>query len=97
MKTLLDIDVECYEDAYLSEWDAYVSDSPVEFNNGYRYGVSPLSLIKQKTRRIMFLSHPNHWGFSMTKRAKRLLKVGLTGMKLTDDQFAYNHKLRGRY
>jgi len=95
LKSILDIDVECYEDFYMAEWDAYVSDCPVEFNYGYRYGVSPESLMQKSTDKIMFLSHPNHWGFTMQKRIKRLIKVALKGVTLKDERFAYEHHLRG--
>ena len=51
-----------------------VSDTVIECNDGYRYGESPLQLIKQDVKRICFLSHPNHWHYNKFKQIKKLVK-----------------------
>lgn len=95
LSKILDIDIECYEEKYLAEWDAYVSDCPIETNWGYRYGMNPQVYINQGVKRIMFLSHPNHWGFSLPQRLKRLVRISLHGQDFKQDEFACKSVLRG--
>jgi len=54
---------------------SYISDVPIEINNRYRYGKTPLDAIKNEERFIIFLSHPNHWHYNKIKQFKKLVKL----------------------
>ncbi|MDA7686222.1 hypothetical protein N8754_01510 [Candidatus Pelagibacter sp.] len=92
LKDILEIDLECYDKNYLSHWNAYVSDCPVEYNSGFRYGEDPYFLINKKNR-FIFLSHPNHWSFSFGKRIKRIIKLLIIGEIQDKQYFAYQQYL----
>lgn len=70
----LGILVEAYNSDMIDTFEKYVSDTVIECNDGYRYGESPLQLIKQDVKRICFLSHPNHWHYNKFKQIKKLVK-----------------------
>ena len=92
LKEILNVKLECYDLNYLSNWNKYVSDCPVEYNNGFRYGINPLESFGED--RIIFLSHPNHWSFTFLKRIKRLIKVSIKGMEIKEEKFFYQNNLK---
>lgn len=71
----LGIKLEAYNQEMISKVTCYISDVPIEINDGYRYGVHPLEAIKNGESFIMFLTHPNHWHYSAFKLFKKLIKV----------------------
>ena len=71
----LGIKLEAYNKDLLDKVTCYISDAPIEENSGYKYGVTPLEAIKANEKFIMFLSHPNHWHYSLWKQFKKLVKV----------------------
>lgn len=77
---LLGIDVEAYDKSLLETISCYVSDSSVEVNDGYRYGLNPLDAIKRGEKTIMFLTHPEHWHLTPKRIGKKLAKVALYGV-----------------
>jgi len=71
----LDIKLEAYNKQMIEKVTCYISDVPLEINDGYKYGITPLEAIKNDEKFIMFLSHPNHWHYSLWKQFRKLVKV----------------------
>ena len=71
----LDIKLEAYNIDMLMRVTCYISDVPIEINNGFLYGTTPIEAIKNGEEFIMFLSHPNHWHYNPWKQFKKLVKV----------------------
>jgi len=71
----LDIKLEAYNKEMIGKVTCYISDVPIEINGGYRYGTSPFEAIQKEEEFIMFLTHPNHWHYSLWKQFKKLVKV----------------------
>jgi hypothetical protein len=83
----LGILLEAYNPNLISKIDCYISDTVIEINNGYRYGVSPIEAVDECHNIILFLSHPNHWHYSFFKKIKKLVKILLLGPVFTKDSF----------
>jgi len=64
-----------YNKNFIKEITCYISDSPIEINRGYRYGVSPIEAIKKGEEKILFLTHPNHWFYNLEAQLKKLIKT----------------------
>jgi len=75
----LGIKLEAYNQEMIESVTCYISDVPIEINNGYKYGDRPLEAIDREEEFIMFLSHPNHWHYSWWKQFKKLVKVVIYG------------------
>jgi len=86
---------EAYDPDYLRELDAYVSDTVLEINGGFRYRDTLPDVIAIGSSRILFLTHPNHWCFSPIVRLRRLVKVIVWGSTFVGDVFSYRDWLRG--
>ena len=71
----LDIKLEAYNKSMIEKVTCYISDVPIEINNGYRYGTTPIEAIKRDEKFIMFLTHPEHWHYSPWKQFKKLVKT----------------------
>lgn len=71
----LGIKLEAYNKEMIEQVTCYISDVPIEINDGYKYGKTPFEAIQNNEVFIMFLSHPNHWHYSKWKQLKKLLKV----------------------
>jgi len=71
----LDIKLEAYNQEMIDKVTCYISDVPIEINNGYNYGIHPFEAIEKNEQFIMFLTHPNHWNYSLWKQLKKLIKV----------------------
>ena len=71
----LDIKLEAYNKEMIDKVTCYISDVPIEENNGYKYGTTPFEAIQKEEKFIMFLTHPNHWHYSLWKQFKKLVKV----------------------
>jgi hypothetical protein len=71
----LGIKLEAYNKKMIDKVTCYISDVPIEINNGYRYGTRPEEAIENNEEFIMFLTHPNHWHYSRWKQFKKLVKV----------------------
>ncbi len=83
----LNIQLEAYNKEMINKVTCYISDVPMEMNNGYKYGITPLEAIEKEENFIMFLSHPNHWHYNKWKQFKKLVKVVLYGDKITKNSF----------
>jgi hypothetical protein len=75
----LGIKLEAYNQEMIESVTCYISDVPIEINDGYKYGDRPLEAIDREEEFIMFLSHPNHWHYSWWKQFKKLVKVVIYG------------------
>jgi hypothetical protein len=82
----LGIKLEAY-DKNLIDRACYISDSSMEINNGYRYGITPFEAIRNNEKFIIFLSHPNHWYYTYFQRAKKIIKILFFKSKDTLDMF----------
>ena len=71
----LGIKLEAYNKEMIEKVTCYISDVPIEINSGYRYGITPIEAIRNKEKFIMFLTHPNHWHYSLLKQLKKLVKI----------------------
>lgn len=72
----LDIKLEAYNKEMIEEKvTRYISDVPLEITDGYKYGTTPFEAIENREKFIMFLSHPNHWHYSLWKQFKKLVKT----------------------
>jgi len=71
----LDIKLEAYNKEMIDKVTCYISDVPIEINDGYRYGVTPLEAIAREEEFIIFLTHPNHWHYSYWRQFKKLVKM----------------------
>ncbi len=92
----LGIILEAYNSDYLKQFDAYISDTQMEINDGFRYGLNPSDAMNQSISRIVFLSHPNHWAFSTRTKIRRVAKVVLFRQISDNAPFAYSKILRNR-
>jgi len=90
----LGIDLEAYDHQYLGEWDAYLSDVPIEINDGWRYELTPGDIVKRKISRAIILTHPNHWKYNFVKRFKKIIKVLIIKNKIKSVKFYYDSCLR---
>jgi hypothetical protein len=71
----LGIKLEAYNKNMIHQVTSYISDMPIEINDGYRYGVTPMEAIERGEKFIMFLSHPNHWYYIRWQQFKKIVKV----------------------
>lgn len=72
----LGISLEAYNKEFIeNNVTCYISDCPIEHNNGYRYGITPIEAINGGGECICFLSHPNHWHYSPYKRLRKIVKT----------------------
>jgi len=69
------IKLEAYNKEMIEKVTCYISDVPIEINGGYRYGTTPFEAVERDEKFIMFLSHPNHWHYSLWKQFKKLVKM----------------------
>lgn len=83
----LGILAEAYDEIILNDMVSYISDCPIEINDGYRYGETPLECIERKDEVILFLTHPNHWHYEKKALAKKLLKVAVKGSVYFNESF----------
>jgi hypothetical protein len=83
----LDIQMEAYNKNLIDQINCYISDTVLEINNGYRYGLTPSDAIKKNYSVILFLTHPNHWHYSFQKQLKKMLKVILLAPKFKKESF----------
>ncbi len=70
----LGIKLESYNKEMIEKVTCYISDVPIEENDGFKYNMTPLQAIENNEKFIMFLSHPNHWHYSFLKKCKKLVK-----------------------
>lgn len=83
----LGIDLEAYKKEVVDSFDSYISDTVIEINNGYRYGSSPIDEILKGSKKILFLTHPNHWKYDFKSVVRKIIKSFLVGNKKTNDKF----------
>ena len=83
----LGIKLEAYNKEMIDRVTCYISDVPIEVNGGYKYSVAPLEAIANNEQFIMFLSHPNHWYYSLWKQFKKLIKVLIKKTINTEESF----------
>jgi hypothetical protein len=81
----LGIKLEAYNKEMIEQVTCYISDVPLEITDGYKYGTTPFEAINRDEKFIMFLSHPNHWHYSLWKQFKKLVKtiIKKQDMKIT--------------
>jgi hypothetical protein len=82
---LLKIKLEAYNKEFIDKVNCYISDTVLEINNGYRYGVTPPEAIQKGYKIILFLSHPNHWHYSKYKQLKKMVKM-IVQEPITEDK-----------
>lgn len=83
----LGIDIEAYDPDLLGNTDAYISDSAMRHNNGFRYGQHALEIIEAGFCRIIFLTHPNHWSYSNLRRFRQAATALILGPITTTEDF----------
>jgi len=83
----LGIKLEAYNKDFIKKVTCYISDVPIEINDGYRYGISPIDAIKRNEKLILFLTHPNHWHYNIWKQIKKLVKVLINGPLYKKEKF----------
>ena len=81
------IELEAYNKSFIKQINVYISDCPIEINEGYRYGLNPIKAIENGATPILFLTHPNHWYYTYFQQFKKLVKVILYGTTLKKDSF----------
>lgn len=84
---LYNIDLEAYNSKFISDIKAYISDCPIEINNGYRYGINPIDAIENNLTPILFLSHPNHWYYTKFQIMKKIVKLIIYGVVIKNEKF----------
>ena len=65
----------------------YISDVPIEINDGFKYGTTTLEAIENNEKFIMFLSHPDHWHYSLYKQFRKLVKIIVRKPERTNRSF----------
>lgn len=68
----LGIYFETYDKNILEKFNKYISDSSINNNHLWKYGISPQEAIKQGVESICLLTHPEHWHYSFTENIRRL-------------------------
>ena len=72
---------EAYDETLLNKLDIYISDSPTWKCAGFKYGVNPLEAIDQGKNRILFLTHPEHWGYTFYQKVYQIGRLCLRGVQ----------------
>lgn len=54
---------------------SYICDGEISKNYGYSYSTNPIDSILKSDRVIEFLSHPNHWYYSLNSRVKMYIEI----------------------
>ena len=54
---------------------SYICDNEVTTNIGFSYKTNPIDSINSNIKVIEFLSHPNHWYYDISKRARLYLEL----------------------
>ena len=70
----LGIKLEVYNKEMIEKVTCYISDVPIEINQGYKYGTNPIQAIQDNEQFIMFLTHPNHWHYNILQQLKKMVK-----------------------
>ena len=71
----LGIRLEAYCKNFIDEMEIYISDTVMEINGGYRYGKTPQEAIQEEMSPILFLSHPNHWLYTLKNQLRKIGKM----------------------
>jgi len=71
----LGIKLEAYNQKFIEKVECYISDTVMEINDGYIYNLHPIEALNKDYKNILFLTHPNHWCYSFSKRIKKVLKM----------------------
>jgi len=74
-----DILLEAYDKNFIKEIDVYISDTAIEYNNGWRYGIHPLEAINKDYKKILILTHPSHWCVNLRQKFKKMVKLVIFG------------------
>lgn len=83
----LNIVLEAYNKEFVDQLGTYISDSPIEYNQGYRYGITPIEAMEQGISPILFLSHPNHWYYNWFGKLIKIFKIVVLGAHEKKDKF----------
>ena len=83
----LNIKLEAYNKEMIEKVTCYISDVPIEINGGYRYGITPFEAIENNEKFVLFLTHPNHWNYTLCKQFKKLIKVLISSSTNTQESF----------
>jgi hypothetical protein len=70
----LGIILEAYNKEFFDNINCYISDTVIEINDGFRYGVHPVEAIKKEYPIILFMTHPEHWYYSGKARLRKIIK-----------------------
>lgn len=66
---------EVYDKEFYKTVTTHIMDTNIMYNYGYAYKDNPIESILNGDRVIVFLSHPEHWRYSVKGRCKLLIKL----------------------
>ncbi len=58
---------ETYDQAILSKFSKYISDSSINTNHQWKYGTTPTEAITNHEPSICILTHPHHWDYNILR------------------------------
>lgn len=65
---------ETYDKDFYRTVTTHIMDTDISINCGFAYASNPIESILNNDKVIVFLSHPEHWRFSVSKKIKLLMK-----------------------
>lgn len=83
----LGIVLESYQQKFIESMGIYISDTVMEYNGGYRYGITPQEAIADGISPILFLSHPNHWKYTHRGQFRKIVKSIIKSPIRTKENF----------
>lgn len=83
----LSICLEVYDKSFIESFQVYISDTVQEINGGYTYGLNPHYAIGNGMTPILFLTHPNHWKYTLSQTIKKVIKVLIFGSRQIPQEF----------
>lgn len=73
--------VEAYSPRLLDHIACYVADTNLLINDGWSYHQSLVAALEAGSRTICFLSHPNHWAYTLGTACADLARLALRGVR----------------
>ncbi len=80
------LEFEAYDKSmYENDIDVHIMDCTLLYNYGFSYKDNPITAVSSNSQNIVFLSHPNHWFFSLPNRIKKIggIMLGLANYNTT--------------
>lgn len=66
---------ETYDKDFYNKVTTHIMDTDIAINYGFAYNSNPIESILDNDRVIVFVSHPEHWRFSLFKRLRLMARV----------------------